>query len=121
MSTTRIEELRNVVRDARALTELPDDFMQLKNLSENSLLQEMIDPDSTDESIEMVIKSYMDSRLKMCMVNKGFSKKVQETKNGHFYLKVLRERVLEELGLTTEAKYRDLSFERLYESLPENR
>ena len=121
MSAIRTEELRNVVRDARALTELPDDFMPLKNMSENNLLLEMIDPDSTDESIEAVITAYMDSRLKMCMVNKGFATRVRETKNGHFYLKVLRERVLEELGLTAEARYRDLSFERQYETHPDHR
>ena len=51
----------------------------------------------------------MNGRLQISMMNLGFSKKVRETKNGHIYLKVLRERVLEELGLTKEAKFSDLS------------
>ena len=77
-------------------------------------------PESTDESISTLVESYMDDRLKMCMINSGFSKKIKETKNGHIYLKVLRERVLEELGLTKEVGYPEMSFKRQYDLSPDN-
>jgi hypothetical protein len=121
LTTVRIAELKNVIRDARALTDLPDDFTQYKNFTENLLLKEMMNPNSTDESVGKHVEDYMQQRLKMSMVNSGFSRKVKDTKNGHVYLKVLRERVLEELGLTKEAGYKDLSYVKSeYELSPDN-
>jgi len=121
LTTVRIAELKNVIRDARALTDLPDDFTQYKNFTENLLLKEMMNPNSTDESVGKHVEDYMQQRLKMSMVNSGFSRHVKDTKNGHVYLKVLRERVLEELGLTKEAGYKDLSYVKSeYELSPDN-
>ena len=36
------------------------------------------------------------------MLNSDFAKKVRDSDNGHLYLKILKERVVDELGLTEE-------------------
>jgi hypothetical protein len=54
------------------------------------------------------------------MVNATFSSKIKKSQNGHYYLKVLRERVLEELNLTKQATYTDLSFKTQWDLKPEN-
>ena len=54
------------------------------------------------------------------MVNKSFANKARQSQNGHYYLKVLKERVLEELNLTKQATYTDLSFKTQWDLKPEN-
>ena len=52
------------------------------------------------------------------MVNATFSSKIKKSQNGHYYLKVLRERVLEELNLTKQATYTELSFKTQWDLNP---
>lgn len=49
------------------------------------------------------------------MLNATFAAKVRDSENGHLYLKVLRERVLDELKLTQEPELEDFSFKAMYE------
>ena len=49
------------------------------------------------------------------MLNSNFAKQVRSSDNGHLYLKVLRERVVDELGLTTEPKIEDMLFKNMTE------
>ena len=118
--SVRDAELRNLIRDASTLTELPSDAIAMRNIFENKLLQEMINPDSNQEACEEIIGDYMKARLKQCMVNKSFANKVSQSQNGHYYMKVLRERVLEELKLTKRANFGDLSFKTQWDLLPRN-
>ena len=53
-------------------------------------------------------------RFKTCMVNDSFASRVNDPANGHIYLKALRERVVDELGLTREANSDDLQFKNFY-------
>ena len=74
--SVREVEIRDVIRDASTLTELPKDAIAMKNVYANKLLQEMINPDSNQEAREEIINNYMQARLKQCMVNKTFANKV---------------------------------------------
>ena len=49
------------------------------------------------------------------MLNATFASKVRDSENGHLYLKVLREKVLDELKLTQEPELEDFSFKAMYE------
>lgn len=49
------------------------------------------------------------------MLNKEFANQVHSSDNGHIYLKVLRERVVDELGLTIEPKIEDMFFKNMTE------
>ena len=60
-----------------------------------------------------MIDEYTSIRLKTCMLNATFADKVKNSEDGHLYLKVLRERVLDELNLTQEAKVDDMYFDTL--------
>ena len=60
----REEELRNVIRDASVLTELPSDAIAMRNVFANRLLQEMINPESAEGACEDIISEYMQARLK---------------------------------------------------------
>jgi len=62
------------------------------------------------ESQQKVIDEYMSLRLKTCMLNASFANSVKNTENGHIYLKTLRERVLDELKLTAEVEFEDMTF-----------
>lgn len=50
------------------------------------------------------------------MLNSRFAQKVNDSDNGHLYLKVLREQVVDELGLTEDASIEKMKFKPLLES-----
>ena len=104
-----------VLRDAKQLTELPNDMEQYKNYYENKLLATMMKPDSSESSQSEIIDEYISMRFKTCMLKADFAQKVHESDNGHLYLKVLRERVVDELGLTVEPSVEDMLFKTMYE------
>lgn len=52
------------------------------------------------------------------MLNANFSEKVRSSDNGHYYLKVLKERVLDELKLTKDVEIDDMLFKTMYEKGP---
>lgn len=47
------------------------------------------------------------------MMNNEFAKKVKGTDNAHIYLKMLREKIIEELGLNKELTPNDVLFDTL--------
>lgn len=80
---------------------------QYKNFYENELLKAMmkIEIETDQEEIQSkIIEQYMNMRFKTCMLNADFADKVRDSDNGHLYMKVLKERVVDELGLTSEAE-----------------
>jgi len=62
-----------------------------------------------------VIDEYTNIRFKACMTRGDFAEKVRESDNGHIYYKVLRERVVDELGLTSEPEAEDMEFKTMLE------
>lgn len=54
-------------------------------------------------------------RFQTCMMNKEFANGVRNSENGHLLLKMLRERIVDELGLTSETKEEDLTFKQMRE------
>ena len=42
------------------------------------------------------------------MLNSEFAEKVRSSENGHLFMKVLKERVVDELGLTAEPEIEDM-------------
>ena len=55
-------------------------------------------------------------RFKTCMLNDNFAKQVKESENGHLYLKMLKERVVDELGLTEEPDVEKMMSKSMIES-----
>ena len=87
---------------------------QYKNYYENKLLTAMMQQGADEvvqEAQNEIINEYMSLRFKTCMMNGDFSEQVRSSDNGHLFLKVLRERVVDELGLTSEPKLQDMMLE----------
>lgn len=59
---------------------------------------------------QRIIDEYMTLRFKTCMMNSDFAEQVRSSDNGHLFLKVLKERVVDELGLTGEPELEDMQF-----------
>lgn len=90
---------RQVHRDARELTLLDRETTALKHFYENKLLQEYTEEDLDQKKVEDLVQEYTNARVKALMLKPKFAKALKSA-NGHIYMKVLRERVLEELNFT---------------------
>ena len=66
---------------------------------------------SKEENRDTIIDEYINLRFKTCMLNSEFAEKVRSSENGHLFMKVLKERVVDELGLTAEPELEDMLFE----------
>ena len=66
---------------------------------------------SREEDRESIIEEYIGLRFKTCMLNSEFAEKVRSPENGHLFVKVLKERVVDELGLTAEPEIENMLFE----------
>lgn len=87
---------------------------QYKNYYENQLLQALMQQGGEEvaqEAQSKIIEEYMSLRYKTCMLNGDFARQISTSDNGHLFMKVLRERIVDELGLTSEAKVEDMMFE----------
>ena len=89
------------------MTELPYEMVSERNLAENLMMRTIVSDDS-DADIMAHVESYFQNRLRSLMLNNEFNKKVKGSDNGHIYLKMLREKCIEELGLDQEVKPFDL-------------
>ena len=59
------------------------------------------------------MQQYTDFRLRECMLNEEFADKAKSN-NGHYYLKMLREQITEELNIANPAKPSDLAFDKAW-------
>jgi hypothetical protein len=84
-----------------------------KNQYENALLIMMASPDYEDKEVSELIDKYTQIRLRSCMLNSEFGVRIKASDNGHIYLKVLKEQIVEELGLTSPGTASDLAYESL--------
>ena len=71
------------------------------------------------EAQSKIIDEYMSLRYKTCMLNGDFVEQVKTSDNGHLFMKVLRERIVDELGLTSEPKVEDMLFNTMHEKSAE--
>lgn len=67
-----------------------------------------------------MIDEYINLRFKTCMLNSEFADKVRNPENGHLFMKVLKERVVDELGLTAEPEIEDMVFNKRMSMRKEN-
>lgn len=112
MTTAREHALKDILRHARKLTELPLEMVSNKNMYENLLVKNMI-TDTEDSDLQTIIQEYYQLRLRSLLLNNEFSSAVHNTENGHYYLKALHEQVLIELNLNTDFRISDASYEKL--------
>ena len=99
-ASAAVEEV--IYEEARKLTDLSDEMIQLKNKYENDLMVEYQQSNMNQDKIEGLVQDYMQLRLNDCLIKKDFAS-AMNTDNKHVYMKVLRERIFEELKLTEEA------------------
>lgn len=104
---------RLIYREARDICELPQLMIPTKNLYENEVLKTMIESDFKEEvltKINSTIEAYFNIRLNGVMLNKAWADAMKKD-YAHLYLKVLREQVVEELGLVQSPLGHELSYE----------
>ena len=75
----------------------------VRNKYENLLMQEIASESFDQIRLQHIVEDYMCIRLNDCMLTKDFAK-AAKSNDSELYLKVLRERVVEELGLTKDAQ-----------------
>jgi hypothetical protein len=107
-------ELEKLLRDARELTKLRPESVFTRNYFENELLSAYTSPAFDQREVESLVQRYTDIRVKECMLNEEFAKKAKSN-NGHYYLKMLREQITEELNLAEKTKASDLAFHKILE------
>jgi hypothetical protein len=91
-----------VLREARELSEIPLSMISTKNLYEHKILKEMIEVEMDEGEINRIIEEYTNIRLQGCLLNKKFAAALKQ-ENASIYMKVLREQIVEELGLAAPA------------------
>lgn len=74
-------DLKEVLTDAKKMTELPFDMESLKNLTQNKLIVLQREENFEKEEISKLIKEYMKLRMNSCYLNPEFVKK-SNGKNG---------------------------------------
>lgn len=75
----------------------------VRNKYENLLMQEIASESFDQGRLQHLIEEYMQIRLNDCMLAKDFASAAKSA-DSELYLKVLRERVVDELGLTKDAQ-----------------
>lgn len=108
-------EFEQILRDARNLTQLRPEFSYTKNYYENEVMRLYSLPEFDQNKVESVIQRYTELRLKDCLLNDEFRKKVTQGNNGHLYLKMLKEQITDELKISQEAKASDFAFMKLFD------
>jgi len=118
----RVDELadaeavkRQVYRDARELTQLDAETASLRHFYENKLIQEYTAVHFDQKQVEDLVQEYLNARVKTLMLKPKFAQAAQST-NGPIYLKVLREKVLDELKLTGGVDFSELDWEKTLEA-----
>jgi hypothetical protein len=107
-------EYEQVLRDAKRLTELRPDFQLVKNAYENEIMKLYSSADFDQARVEQIIHNYTEMRLKDCMLREQFRGKVNTGNNGHIYIKMLKEQIVDELGLGQKAKVSDFAFAKIF-------
>lgn len=98
-----------IMRDCLENCKLKSDFIPIKDYFHNLILRTYADPDFKQEQVERIIQKYTELRLNDCLMTPNFKQKLQSD-NGHMYIKVLREHVVDELNLTKEPKLQEFNY-----------
>lgn len=96
------------MRSAKQLTTLSTSMIPTKNFYENRLLYSLLQAQTEESVVNQIVEEYTQLRLKSCLLNSEFAKEMQ-TDNAHIFLKVLREKVIEELGLSKPPEIVDIA------------
>ena len=81
----------------------------VKNKFENDILNEYTSPEFDQSKIESLIQKYTELRINECLLVPGFNDKLRSN-NGHLYMKLLKESILNELNLDTPPALSDFKF-----------
>lgn len=92
-------QMENILRNAKQLTTIRQDLVPIKNYYESEMLSIYSSPDFEQTKLESLIQKYTEIRLKDCMLDSEFQKKIRSN-NGHYYIKMLKEQIAEELNLS---------------------
>lgn len=107
-------ELEKVLKDAHRLTQLRPEGHSLKAFYENEILVHYSAPEFDQKAIESLIQRYTELRLKECLLNSEFREKLHQGNNGHYYIKMLKEQIAEELSLSKPTKLSDISSTKMF-------
>jgi len=107
LDRTREYELKKVLLDAADVTTLPKDLILAQAFYENKFLVALVSPDHFESQAQSIINEYTDMRLKQCMLQPAFQTKMK-SQYGFLYMKMLRERVMDELKITKESEIMNL-------------
>ena len=91
-----------------------------KNDCENVLISLYMEEKFDQRRVEAIVQDYTQARLKDCLLNVDFAKAMRSP-NGHIYLKVLRENILDELKLTESATVDEFDWMKQREYLGKSR
>lgn len=108
-------DLEQVLRDAKRLTQLTPEGTFLKNFFENEVMMLYSSPEFDQAKVEHTIQQYTELRLKECMLKPEFEKSVKTGNNGHYYLKMLKEQIADELSISQPAKASDFLASKMME------
>lgn len=107
-------ELEQLLRDAKRLTALRPEFIHTKSFYENEIMKLYTSPEFDQGAVEKSVQAYTELRLKDCLLDDEFKARATSN-NGHYYLKMLKEQIAEELSIAQPAKASDFAYNRLME------
>ena len=118
-------ELEQLLRDAQRLTALRPEFTHTKSMYENEIMKLYSSPEFDQAAVERAVQAYTEVRLRDCLLDDEFKAKASSN-NGHYYMKMLKEQIAEELAIAQPAKASDFAFSKLmegdiYKANPEGR
>jgi hypothetical protein len=88
----------DIMRDALDYCKIKSEFLPVRDYFENMVLKIYSQPEFNQDQLERVISKYTEMRINDCLLSPGFKDRVQSD-NGHMYMKVLKEQIVDELKL----------------------
>ena len=105
-------ENKRAYREMREACEIPPQMETTKNFYEHKILNLLMEPQMDQERIANWVEEYMQLRMREATSRKQFQKHLQ-SENASTLLKLLREQVVDELGLGKANKGSDLMYENI--------
>lgn len=103
------EAFNEIIKDALDYSLIRSDFLPVKDYFNNVILKEYSQAEFDQREVEQLVQKYSEMRINDCLLTPGFRDKLNSD-NGHIYIKVLKEQIVDELKLTSEPKLQELSF-----------
>lgn len=103
------EAFNEIIKDALDYSLIRSDFLPVKDYFNNVILKEYSQAEFDQREVEQHVQKYSEMRINDCLLTPGFRDRLNSD-NGHIYIKVLKEQIVDELKLTSEPKLQELSF-----------